>query len=146
MVDDCVNTHRADLLEQFVHLDLRMHPGTPGAAPDTVDRDRYALRRTSGHRRHGYVRALVRHRHRPADRRPDRRVVAQRRLRLAARATRPRPAAVRGLTRRAVRAVPSAVAPSAAPAVRSRGRSAGRRWAQPRPEWTRRGWVCPAAG
>jgi predicted ester cyclase len=35
MVEDCVNTARADLLDQFVATDLRVHPGTPGAAPDT---------------------------------------------------------------------------------------------------------------
>src|SRR3954454_20701302 len=35
MIAECVNTHRADLLEQFAHPDLRMHPGTPGTAPVT---------------------------------------------------------------------------------------------------------------
>jgi predicted ester cyclase len=30
-----VNTHRGELLEQFVAADLRVHPGTPGTAPDT---------------------------------------------------------------------------------------------------------------
>jgi predicted ester cyclase len=35
MISDCVNASRADLLEQFVHPDLRVHPGTPGTAPDT---------------------------------------------------------------------------------------------------------------
>jgi predicted ester cyclase len=39
MVDECVNTHRADLLDQFVDPDLRFHPGTPGTAPDTVGVD-----------------------------------------------------------------------------------------------------------
>ena len=39
LVDECVNLHRADLLPQFVGADLRMHPGTPGAAPDTVGLD-----------------------------------------------------------------------------------------------------------
>jgi predicted ester cyclase len=39
MIDDCVNTHRADLLDQFVHRELRMHPGTPGTAPDTEGLD-----------------------------------------------------------------------------------------------------------
>ena len=39
MVEECVNTHRADLLGQFVGPDLRMHPGTPGTAPDTVGVD-----------------------------------------------------------------------------------------------------------
>jgi predicted ester cyclase len=46
MVEDCVNTARADLLEQFVATDLRMHPGTPGTAPDTegIDGLRAAFR------------------------------------------------------------------------------------------------------
>lgn len=35
MIADCVNPSRADLLEQFVHPDLRVHPGTPGTAPDS---------------------------------------------------------------------------------------------------------------
>ncbi|RZU31227.1 ester cyclase [Blastococcus saxobsidens] len=35
MVDECVNTHRADLLDRFVAADVRVHPGTPGTAPDT---------------------------------------------------------------------------------------------------------------
>ncbi len=35
MVAECVNTHRADLLGQFVSPDLIIHPGTPGRAPDT---------------------------------------------------------------------------------------------------------------
>ena len=39
LVEDCVNTHRADLLEQFVAADVRVHPGTPGTAPDTEGLD-----------------------------------------------------------------------------------------------------------
>jgi predicted ester cyclase len=35
MVDECVNQFRPDLLDQLVHPDLRIHPGTPGTAPDT---------------------------------------------------------------------------------------------------------------
>jgi len=35
LVDEGVNTHRGELLEQFVAADLRVHPGTPGTAPDT---------------------------------------------------------------------------------------------------------------
>ncbi|MGY1836422.1 ester cyclase [Blastococcus sp. SYSU DS0510] len=35
MVDECVNTHRADLLDRFVTADVRVHAGTPGAAPAT---------------------------------------------------------------------------------------------------------------
>ena len=35
MVEDCVNTNRVDLLDRFVHADVRVHPGTPGTAPDT---------------------------------------------------------------------------------------------------------------
>jgi predicted ester cyclase len=47
MIADCVNQSRADLLEQFVHPDLRVHPGTPGTAPDTegVDGLRAAFER-----------------------------------------------------------------------------------------------------
>ena len=39
LVEECVNRHRADLLEQYVSADLRIHPGTPGTAPDTVGLD-----------------------------------------------------------------------------------------------------------
>ena len=39
LIADCVNASRADLLEQFVHPDLRVHPGTPGTAPDTEGLD-----------------------------------------------------------------------------------------------------------
>jgi predicted ester cyclase len=35
MIAECVNANRAELLEQFVGPDLRVHPGTPGTAPDT---------------------------------------------------------------------------------------------------------------
>lgn len=42
MVDDAVNADRSDLLEQFVHPGVRVHPGTPGAAPDTVGVDELA--------------------------------------------------------------------------------------------------------
>jgi predicted ester cyclase len=36
LIEECVNTHRADRLGEFVGPDLRVHPGTPGTAPDTV--------------------------------------------------------------------------------------------------------------
>jgi predicted ester cyclase len=39
LVGECVNTHRADLLGLFVSPDLRVHPGTPGTAPDTEGLD-----------------------------------------------------------------------------------------------------------
>ena len=39
MVDECINTDRPELLEQFVTGDVRVHPGTPGTAPDTVGPD-----------------------------------------------------------------------------------------------------------
>src|SRR3954447_17100154 len=39
MVSECVNTHRAELLEEFVHPGLRVHPGTPGTAPDSEGLD-----------------------------------------------------------------------------------------------------------
>jgi len=39
MIDDCVNASRSDLLQEFVHPDLRVHPGTPGSAPDTEGLD-----------------------------------------------------------------------------------------------------------
>ena len=35
LVDECVNTHRGELLMRFVAADLRVHPGTPGTAADT---------------------------------------------------------------------------------------------------------------
>ena len=34
-IDECVNTHRSELLADYVDAELRAHPGTPGAAPDT---------------------------------------------------------------------------------------------------------------
>jgi len=34
MVDECVNLHRSEILDQFVDRGIRVHPGTPGAAPD----------------------------------------------------------------------------------------------------------------
>jgi predicted ester cyclase len=47
MVDDCVNLHRSDLLDQFVDRDIRVHPGTPGTAPDSqgIDELRGAFER-----------------------------------------------------------------------------------------------------
>jgi predicted ester cyclase len=39
LVEECVNRHRADLLDEFVGSALRVHPGTPGTAPDTVGVD-----------------------------------------------------------------------------------------------------------
>jgi steroid delta-isomerase-like uncharacterized protein len=35
LVAECINAYRPDLLERFVREDIRAHPGTPGAAPDT---------------------------------------------------------------------------------------------------------------
>ncbi len=47
LVEECVNTNRPDLLPDFVDPDVRVHPGTPGAAPDTegIDELREAFRR-----------------------------------------------------------------------------------------------------
>ena len=47
LVDECVNRDRADLLGQYVADDVRVHPGTPGSAPDTqgIDELRTAFRR-----------------------------------------------------------------------------------------------------
>jgi steroid delta-isomerase-like uncharacterized protein len=39
LIEECVNEHRADLLDRFVDARLRMHPGTPGASPDTEGLD-----------------------------------------------------------------------------------------------------------
>ena len=46
-IDECVNTHRAELLAEYVDPALRVHPGTPGAAPDTegIDGLREAFQR-----------------------------------------------------------------------------------------------------
>jgi predicted ester cyclase len=46
-VDECVNTHREDLLDRFVREDVTMHPGTPGSAASTegIDELRLAYRR-----------------------------------------------------------------------------------------------------
>ena len=38
-IDECVNTHRSELLPDFVDAGLRAHPGTPGTAPDTEGLD-----------------------------------------------------------------------------------------------------------
>ena len=38
-IEECVNTHRAELLADYVDGGLRAHPGTPGAAPDTEGLD-----------------------------------------------------------------------------------------------------------
>jgi steroid delta-isomerase-like uncharacterized protein len=35
-VDECVNTHRADLLDDYVTAEVRVHPATPGTSPDTA--------------------------------------------------------------------------------------------------------------
>ena len=35
LVDECVNADRADLLERYTAPDVRVHPATPGSAPDT---------------------------------------------------------------------------------------------------------------
>ena len=38
-IEECVNTHRSELLADYVDPGLRAHPGTPGAAPDTEGLD-----------------------------------------------------------------------------------------------------------
>jgi predicted ester cyclase len=38
-IEECVNTHRSELLPDYVDPGLRAHPGTPGAAPDTEGLD-----------------------------------------------------------------------------------------------------------
>jgi steroid delta-isomerase-like uncharacterized protein len=53
LIDDCVNTHRADLLDQHVSQDVRVHAATPGESPDTVGIDQlgtafHALRAVLG--------------------------------------------------------------------------------------------------
>ena len=47
LIEECVNTNQPDLLPSFVDPDVRIHPGTPGAAPDTdgIDELRQAFRR-----------------------------------------------------------------------------------------------------
>ena len=35
LVDECINPYRPELLERFVGEGVRVHPGTPGSAPDT---------------------------------------------------------------------------------------------------------------
>jgi steroid delta-isomerase-like uncharacterized protein len=35
LVDECVNRDRAELLDRYTATDVRVHPGTPGSAPDT---------------------------------------------------------------------------------------------------------------
>lgn len=47
LVEECVNTNRSDALDLFVHRDVRVHPGTPGTAPDTdgIQQLREAFRR-----------------------------------------------------------------------------------------------------
>ena len=46
-IEECVNTHRSELLADYVDAGLRAHPGTPGAAPDTdgLDAIREAFQR-----------------------------------------------------------------------------------------------------
>ena len=39
LADECVNTYRPDRVDRYVHPDVRVHPGTPGTAPDTVGID-----------------------------------------------------------------------------------------------------------
>jgi predicted ester cyclase len=39
LIDECVNTHRPELLGNYVDPELRVHPGTPGTAPDTEGLD-----------------------------------------------------------------------------------------------------------
>lgn len=47
LIQDSVNGNRPDLLDDFVDRDVRVHPGTPGAAPDTegIDELQDAFRR-----------------------------------------------------------------------------------------------------
>jgi predicted ester cyclase len=47
LVEECVNTHRDELLDRFVAGDVTVHPGTPGTAPDTegLDQLRASFRR-----------------------------------------------------------------------------------------------------
>lgn len=47
LVEESVNANRPELLQSFVAGDVRVHPGTPGAAPDTegIDQLREAFRR-----------------------------------------------------------------------------------------------------
>jgi predicted ester cyclase len=47
MVDECVNRHRPELLDRFVDPGVRVHPGTPDAAPDSegIDELRVAFQR-----------------------------------------------------------------------------------------------------
>ena len=47
LVDESVNAHRPDLLASVVRSNVRFHPGTPGAAPDTegIDELRVAFGR-----------------------------------------------------------------------------------------------------
>lgn len=35
LIDECVNANRPDTLDIVVDQDVRIHPGTPGAVPDT---------------------------------------------------------------------------------------------------------------
>ena len=35
LIEECVNRDRPELLDRFAHLDVRVHPGTPGTAPTT---------------------------------------------------------------------------------------------------------------
>ena len=39
LVEECVNTHRADLLDRYVTTDVRVHAATPGSSPDTAGID-----------------------------------------------------------------------------------------------------------
>ena len=50
LVDECINPYRPELLERFVDQAVRVHPGTPGAAPDTegIDELRAAVHRIRG--------------------------------------------------------------------------------------------------
>lgn len=36
LVEECVNANRPEALDRYVAADVRVHPGTPGAAPGTV--------------------------------------------------------------------------------------------------------------
>ena len=46
LVDECVDRDQPDLLDSCTALDVRVHPGTPGSAPDTEGIDE--LRTRSG--------------------------------------------------------------------------------------------------
>ena len=50
LVEECINPYRPDPLARFVGQGIRVHPGTPGTAPDTegLDQLREAVHRIRG--------------------------------------------------------------------------------------------------